>query len=303
MPYGRKAKKMNFIKKTAVYAAAALMLLTAVPFSASAEEKAPDPIAWYTFDDANNFGKDKMGKYDMTCHNGNGTPKSVKGAVGKAIELDGDYCLALPKDNDFSGKVKSFTIAYYAKRDRDNQLPWETPISLAKFRIMHRVDEGDNDFMHVTADREDWWITQQFEKGTFSDALNLYTLTIEVGGGKTVVTYYLNGVKVGDKSFEKEYSYADGNLTFAVGSQANADGWYYGEKGHCFKGVIDEVRVWDKALTAEQVSAVAKADKQPGGDNDPTPTPTPPTSDGVAAVCAVLVAAAGAVVIAKKKRG
>ena len=46
MPYGRKAKKMNFIKKTAVYAAAALMLLTAVPFSASAEEKAPDPIAW-----------------------------------------------------------------------------------------------------------------------------------------------------------------------------------------------------------------------------------------------------------------
>ena len=166
---------------------------------------------------------------------------------------------------------------------------------------MHRVDEGDNDFMHVTADREDWWITQQFEKGTFSDALNLYTLTVEVGGGKTVVTYYLNGVKVGDKSFEKEYSYADGNLTFAVGSQANADGWYYGEKGHCFKGVIDEVRVWDKALTAEQVSAVAKADKQPGGDNDPTPTP--PTSDGVAAVCAVIVAAAGAAVIAKKKRG
>lgn len=301
MPYGRKAKKMNFIKKTAVYAAAALMLLTAVPFAASAEEKAPDPIAWYTFDDANNFGKDKMGKYDMTCHNGNGTPKSVKGAVGKAIELDGDYCLALPKDNDFSGKVKSFTIAYYAKRDRDNQLPWETPISLAKFRIMHRIDDGDNDFMHVTIDTKDWWITQQFEKGSFSDALNLYTLTVEVGNGKTVVTYYLNGVKVGDaKSYNEEYSYVDDNLTFAVGSQANADGWYYDEKGHCFKGVIDEVRVWDKALTAEQVSAVAAADKQPsGGDKDPTP----PTSDGVVAVCAVLVAAAGAVVIAKKKRG
>lgn len=242
-----------------------------------------------------------MGKYDMTCHNGNGTPKSVKGAVGKAIELDGDYCLALPKDNDFSGKVKSFTIAYYAKRDRDNQLPWETPVSLAKFRIMHRVDEGDNDFMHVTADREDWWITQQFEKGTFSDALNLYTLTVEVGGGKTVVTYYLNGRKGWQTRALKRNSYADGNLTFAVGSQANADGWYYGEKGHCFKGVIDEVRVWDKALTAEQVSAVAKADKQPSGGNNPTPTP--PTSDGVAAVCAVLVAAVGAVVIAKKKRG
>ena len=293
---------MNFIKKTAVYAAAALMLLTAVPFAASAEEKAPDPIAWYTFDDANNFGKDKMGKYDMTCHNGNGTAKSVKGAIGNAVQLDGDYCFALPGNNDFSKTVKSFTIAYYAKRSaRDTKRPWETPVSLGKFRIMHRIDDGDNDFMHVTADTSDWWIAQQLEKNTFTDALNLYTLTVEVGGGKTVVTYYLNGVKFADKTLDKEYSYADNGLTFAVGSQANADGWYYSEAGHCFTGIIDEVRVWDKALTAEQVSAVAKADKEPRKDDKPTPTP--PTSDGVIAVCAIFVAAAGAVVIAKKKRG
>ena len=106
----------KYFLKCASAIAALLLAVSAFPVSAGAEERIPDPIAWYGFEDADDFGKDKMGKYDMNCANENGSAEVGVGAVGNGIKLDGDYCLALPNDNDFSKTLKSFTLSYYAIR-------------------------------------------------------------------------------------------------------------------------------------------------------------------------------------------
>lgn len=256
----------KYFLKCASAIAALLLAVSAFPVSAGAEESIPDPIAWYSFEDADDFGKDKMGKYDMNCANGNGSAEVGVGAVGNGIKLDGDYCLALPNDNDFSKTLKSFTLSYYAIRQQRIAVyrAWETPVSFGQMRIMHRIDAADEDYIHVTYDPSDWWNLVKLDHFALTSALNMYTFTVNVGGGKTHVDYYLNGVKYGEKDFDKELSFASDSTTFAVGAQAKADEWYYSDNGGCFTGVIDEVKVWDKLLTADQILAMFTSENPDG---------------------------------------
>lgn len=252
--------------KFASTVAAVLLAVSAIPVFAGAEESIPDPVAWYDFEDADDFGKDKMGKYNMDCANGNGSAETSIGAVGNGIKLDGDYCLALPKDNDLSKKLTSFTLSYYAIRQQRiaDYRAWETPVSFGQMRIMHRIDSADEDYIHVTYDPSDWWNLVKLERFALTSNLNMYTFTVNVGGGKTHVDYYLNGVKYGEKDFDKELSFASDGTTFAIGAQANADEWYYSDNGGCFTGVIDEVKVFDKVLTAEQILAMFNSENPNG---------------------------------------
>lgn len=255
----------NFLKFASA-AAAILLAVSAFPVFAGAEESIPDPVAWYDFEDADDFGKDKMGKYNMDCANGNGSAEKGIGAVGNGIKLDGDYCLALPKDNDLSKKLKSFTLSYYAIRQQRiaDYRAWETPVSFGQMRIMHRIDSADEDYIHITYDPNDWWNLVKLERFALTSALNMYTFTVNVGGGKTHVDYYLNGVKYAEKDFDKELSFGSDGTTFAIGAMANADEWYYADNGGCFTGVIDEVKVFDKVLTADQILAMFNSENPNG---------------------------------------
>ena len=262
---------MKTLKKAFLLLMAVALFATILMLPAVAEDVTiPDPIAWYSFEDDADFGKDSMDNYHMDCTMGNGFPKYAEaGAVGNALYLDGDYCYSCPVENDLSDKLKSYTISYYAIREARiaDYRTWETPISVDDFRIMHRIDGGDNDFMHITFDPNDWWNVMQYPQYSFTANLNMYTVTAEIANGKTEVKYYLNTELLGIKNFDYEYSGSSKDLTFAVGAQANADSWYYGGE-HCFTGVIDEVRVWDSVLTAEQIAKVFTTDNPDGTTKD-----------------------------------
>lgn len=173
--------------------------------------------------------------------------------------------MPLPHENDLSGKIKSFTVSYYAIRETriGDYRGWETPISIDNFRIMHRIDAADCDLLHITFDSNDWWNCIYYPQYSITANLNMFTVTVEIGNGDTVVNYYLNNQLVGTKNLGYELVYAADNLSFSVGSQAAADEWYYFEGG-CFTGVVDEVRVWDSVLTAEQIAKVFMTDNPDG---------------------------------------
>lgn len=265
---------MKTLRKAFLLLMAVALFATILMLPAVAEDVTiPDPIAWYSFEDDADFGKDSMDTYHLDCSNGQGFPKfAAAGAVGNALYLDGDYCYSCPVENDLSEKLKSFTLSYYAIRETriGDFRAWESPVSIDDFCIMHRIDGGDNDFMHITFDPNDWWNVMQYPQYSFTANLNMYTVTAEIANGKTEVKYYLNTELIGTKNFDYELNYASvEKYTFTVGSQSNADMWYYGAAdGKCFTGVIDEVRVWNSVLTAEQIAKVFTTDNPDGTTKD-----------------------------------
>ncbi len=262
---------MKTIKKLTGLVLALVMIVSVCTIITFADDvSVPDPIAWYDFEDEFDFGKDKMGKHDLTCEQGNGEPKyASEGAVGHAIRFDGDYVFSSPSDNDLTDEIagKSFTISYYSIREDAiaDHRPWETPVAVDSFRIMHRIDAASKDLIHVIyyPKEDDWWNFVYYPDNSIGVNLNLYTISVEVGGGKTVSSYYFNDQFVESKTFDYELNVAKDNLTFAIGSQANGDGWYYFDGG-CFTGVVDEVRLWDVALSAEQIAAIFESENPDG---------------------------------------
>ena len=90
---------MKTLKKAFLLLMAVTLFATALMLPTAAEEvMVPDPIAWYSFEDEYDFGKDNMDTYPLDCNNGGGMASLVEeGAVGNAIKFDGDYCRYLMK--------------------------------------------------------------------------------------------------------------------------------------------------------------------------------------------------------------
>lgn len=264
---------MKTLRKTSLLLMAVALLATVLMLPAVAEDvTVPDPIAWYSFEDDVDFGKDSMDTYHLDCANGGGLPVFAgEGAVGNAVYLHGDYVFSSPADNDLAAALnnKSFTVSYYAIREVriGDYRAWETPVAIDALWIYHRVDQADADNQHVVFDPNDWWNVMIYPQYSFTAKLNMYTLTVDIGNGDTVVNYYLNSELVGTKNLGYELAYNSGDLTFAIGSPAKADEWCFGGD-HFFTGIIDEVRVWDTALTAEQVGKVFTTDNPSGTTKD-----------------------------------
>lgn len=79
------------------------------------------PIAKYEFKDAQNFGKDSMGNYDMSYRNAwapGGTGPLYNGATANAeggIDFNGNTCLSQELNNDILEDVTAFTLAFELK--------------------------------------------------------------------------------------------------------------------------------------------------------------------------------------------
>jgi len=67
----------------------------------------------------------------------------------------------------------------------------------------------------------------------------------------TSMTIYLDGVSVGSKTTSVPASIHDGNQNVYIGSTCDANDWF---AGNYFDGMLDEVRIYNRVLTAAEVS-------------------------------------------------
>lgn len=263
------------MKKTLVVILTLALFATQFLLPATAAVTVPDPVVWYAFEDADNLGLDSMGYHSLVNTTGNGGSYSqVDGAVGKGIYLDGKVALTLPNDNDVSNLIdKSFTVSYYAMRERDNR-SWGCVVGLDDINFCHRVDDSDNDWHHIHWGGEWWAYSSAVEKNAFS-AMNLWTYTVSIGNGKTEIQMYMNGNLIKTYTAEQELSYKSNDLSFTLGTISNGgtNGWFYGDK--LYEGTIDEVRVWNTVLSAEQIAELAKGQLRAPSESNTTLTKAP----------------------------
>ena len=256
-------------------------------------------VALYTFNDAANVGKDSSGNgHDLAQFDSS----NVTSADGIATFGASDYLYVAP-DQDFTDALTDFTFTARFKTSGvpvDNWCPiytgWDNDAGMALclrdgYVCIDNKSTGTNWLHYQNANGNDLYTDFHQYTITYNSHTKLMNLYIDgavvvLSGGDA------NGVAIADLAM-------NGSTPFAIGAAANGGGWH----GYSFEGQIDEVAVYNKALTAAEVAALQTV-PMPNETPEETPDPAPETADalslGIATAAMALIC--GAVVVNKKRR-
>ncbi|WP_461867042.1 PEGA domain-containing protein [Thermococcus sp.] len=220
-------------------------------------------IAYYSFDDirGNVLPDDSGNGHEGIIH---GNPKTVDGIVGKAIEFDGvnDWIYV---GNSEDLRLSSFTLSFWVKINPDdekfmnNWVIWLGKGGLgddcygdnANYLVYSRngyfyagfeseahscYGVNNDEFIKVPLERFKGWVFVTLTYDSNSRELNLYLNGSRVGSIKT-----RNGPELNSQP-----------LTIGMNGLS---GFYENKK---FKGILDEVRIYNRALSEEEILQLMK---------------------------------------------
>jgi len=205
-------------------------------------------VAYWSFDNCD--ARDDSGNgYDGKIY---GNPKCVKGVSGNAFEFDGvdDYIKIL---NSQDMEFPEFTIVAIAKLEGEPHFPYHNHYIVINkentYEIAFMKDSADsaNERELAFALNPNWyWIG-----GNFHYDLNKFTF-IALSFDKTYTAkFYVNGKLY--KVYKYDYGLTHVDSCLLIGARGCRIG---DELMAFFKGVIDEVRIYDRALSEEEVKAL-----------------------------------------------
>ena len=227
-------------------------------------------VAYYTFDDAD-VAKDATGNANGAATNG-GKLATAEGKVGNAVKFDSTESIKI--DGSKIGTLKNFTVAAWLKVE-----------DVASIIVHTNNGWGADDMnLNITGSRQisaelnglwgrwSWWTNDNDVGSEWAHVAVVVDMK-----DTTSATYYVNGVEIAKNTLEGDNAdYAKGefpgvNFTnFFIGG---------GPNGHQYKGLMDELRIYNRALSADDVAALMAYTGKTEGD-DPGETTTPPTDDG-----------------------
>jgi len=208
-------------------------------------------VAWYTFDEGKGtVARDSAGGHNGVVHGATWT----KGRIGGALDFDGpkDYVSVpdSPELNitgdltiaawvnfrkgglDYDGSEKAIVTKCYSNGALNNPFDFRTSISIEPVLAMVRADEGSHECLY-----SDKHITLH----------SWHHVAVRVKDG--AIDFYVDGVLM-DKSWGAPAlkSRPTGN-DFPLLIGARSDGLF-------FNGLIDDVRIYNRALTAGEIKAL-----------------------------------------------
>lgn len=213
-------------------------------------------VGYWSFDDGTINGgkvKDVLGKNDGEL---DGNPKSVAGKVDKGLEFDGQNFVHIPGTDslDFNG-AEAMTVAAWINADSDSPVVGVVAGCCGTIVAQRDVNGWALRFDGRNGGAELEFITQPGWQGDGGFGVAM------VPNGKW---HHLVGVVDGDTKF----LYLDGNLAKEEGFNGpmQAGGTEH-EIGNAtdggFVGIIDEVVIYNKALSANQVKQLFAAEGLP----------------------------------------
>lgn len=198
-------------------------------------------VAYYRFED--NGNDSSIMKNNATPINANGGIKYIDGIAGKAAKFNGASYFEV-KDSD-SLDLDNFTISLWVNEDKTEE---RNPLVTKYGDSNNRKDPSYSLFDNYTQsgttmylglfDEDDTYDEFSIEKPITIGKWYHYTATYD---GKTV-KIYINGTLVKTIQFDETMSHSSGPLWLG----AFTDGSF-------FKGVMDELRIYNYALTPAEV--------------------------------------------------
>ncbi len=211
-----------------------------------------DPVAYWSFDDAGGLLVNQVTA--SPHHNasvlfgtpGAGVAEGASGIVGNALVLDGTAALRLPYHQDNLGTSFTLALWYWQQTNDTRQCVYQTrDIAAATYEA--EVNAHDRFASYAGNWRINAVITG------LREWIHMVH-TFKTVGGTTTLSLYTNGVFAFSGNVpSNDVFHVTQVRGLHVGAYRSATG---PADGRCFKGMIDELALWGRALSAAEVAAV-----------------------------------------------
>jgi hypothetical protein len=199
----------------------------------------PDLIGWWKFDEG--YGKKAV---DFSGHGNDGTlggdPRWIEGVMDGGLDLSGnDYVVIDGVVNDMTGT--NITLSAWIKTTQSSEgNVFAANDSASAHPIMFGVTSG-NPFVNDGADT-------QFPPAVNDNQWHMITYVRNGSAG----TIYVDGVQVG--TYAATWS-KDTITRWSIGQE-----WDTATPSDFYNGAVDDVRIYNKALTADEVKQLTRGD-------------------------------------------
>jgi hypothetical protein len=219
-------------------------------------EEVGDPVGWWTFDGrdmdwSSDTAKDRAGSNDGTLNGGmDPANSSAPGRIGQALEFDGedDYV----EDGSSVLGNTSFTASTWFKVDKVND---------QRFILDNGFDTSGGFQVFVQTDGT---VRSRIDDSGANGGVFDTNSTVNDGNWHHIVTVadksgnakmYLDGSQDGEMLDISSYGNISGTENFRIGNQ-DTDA---PETVNIFQGKIDDVRIYDQALSADEIQKIYDA--------------------------------------------
>lgn len=231
------------------------------------------PVAKYEFEDASNPGKDSMGNYNLGLVAKEGGDISNPWNTGTiedgVLYLDGTDMLACTALNDVGDNLNNgFTLNFQYRQDGAQPGAWAVPVGfgfndwnvtvVCSFRV-----EGGYTHLRVAGhggvaegDGNTFYGPVVVQDGT--DKMHNVTLSVRPGEKFNV---YADGVLAYSTDCPADWNVSNSNMAFSIGGEC-----VWGNGYNPFKGWVDNVSIYNFALTLDQSNAYWEKGKLTVGD-------------------------------------
>jgi len=226
-----------------VFALSVIVSLTWQIDAAKGEVVTDGLVSYWTFDKDDIEGdtaKDVWGENDGTIM---GDPQIVEGEVGEALEFDGSGDYVEVPDAESLQLWETYTLEAWVYQT--NTVPTDA-------RIIDKITAGTADGPHLdthpTGTKLRSCAGNCINNNTDRDLETWYHVAMTFDNGD--VKFYLNGSSDGGGVVPSPLS--GNSLSLKIGTDSNTQ--------LCFSGIIDEVRVYNRALSEDEVKQNMKAE-------------------------------------------
>lgn len=228
---------------TAIFALSAIATLAWQIDTAKSEVVTEGLVSYWTFDKADIEGdtvKDVWGENDGTIM---GDPQIVEGKVGEALQFDGSGDYVEAPDDESLQLWETYTLEAWVYQT--NTVPTDA-------RIIDKITAGTADGPHLdthpTGTKLRSCAGACINNDTDRDLEAWYHVVMTFDNGD--VKFYLDGSPDGGGVAPSPLS--GNSLSLKIGTDSNTQ--------LCFSGIIDEVRVYNRALSEDEVKQNMKAE-------------------------------------------
>ena len=195
-------------------------------------------IAWWKFDEGGGTTvKDSAGKNDGKITGA----KWVDGKIGKALDFDGQGAYVEIPNAPALNLTKAITMEAWVKHRGNTIYTWETILAKGDSAYRLHFDETDQAFGMGLTDENGFWNLSSTVK---PDPDKWYFVVATFDGKEAAL--YVNG--------KKTVSATDVPTTIAIDDYGVCIGDNNEATGRYFNGIIDEVKLYDRALSADEVA-------------------------------------------------
>jgi ferric-dicitrate binding protein FerR (iron transport regulator) len=218
--------------------------------TADAQVIIDDPLAYWDFESGGGFLANRVtpGPYhDASALLGqpaSGLADGASGIVGNALLLDGVSAIRLPYHQDNLGRSFTVSLWYWQLTNDTRQCVYQTRDN---YTATYETSGAHSTFSSYVGQQAAGNITTGLKEWIH------LAHTFSTAGNTTTLSVYTNGVLRFTKSVDADNMFGTNQVR---GLHVGATRSVTLEGGRCFKGMIDELALWGRALSAAEVQAV-----------------------------------------------